>query len=456
MRKLHLTIYLYLWPISFKMDESSRKKILSEISPSKQEDKNMKKCVDEFISLLVNSSKKLGLVCDFYIGGSFGKGTYLKGKSDVDIFCRFSLDYEDNRLSSNLLSVLEQAGIEYVRQKGSRDYFSGEFARGKSCFKFELIPCFKIENLSDAKNTTDYSPLHVEFLRKKIEKNSFLIDEIRLAKQFFKSKRLYGAESYINGFSGHVIDILITYYKSLKNLLINAKTWEEGTFIDICNYYKSETDALESLSKDKISNLVIVDPILKDRNAAKALSTENYSKFVFIANLIDELVEDDFMIEKKSLKEKIREYRKFAKKGGYEFVAYEIDISLDGMSEDIVGSKLLKIHGKVFSYYSSFEFEVFEDSFEIDFDEGKCVFIYLLNSASIPKIKKICGPSVFMKDASKKFIEKRRDYFVENSRVCAYEKRRITSFDQIKNLGKKDFELFSNKNIDFIKKIKLI
>ena len=92
-----------------------------------------------------------------------------------------------------------------------------------------------------------------------------------MAKQFFKSKSLYGAESYINGFSGHVLDILISNYSSLQNLILQAKTWQEVTFIDINSQYRDFEQASETLNSDKLSNLIVIDPIIKERNAAKAL-----------------------------------------------------------------------------------------------------------------------------------------------------------------------------------------
>lgn len=438
------------------MKASEKKKILERISPNKKEDESMKKCVGDFLKVLESSSKKLGFKCDLYVGGSFGKGTYLKGNFDVDIFCRFSLDYEDESLSSNLEKILDNSKIKFVRQKGSRDYFSGEYGCKDINFHFELIPCLKIEKLTDAKNTTDFSPFHVEFLKKKTKENKELTVQIRLAKQFFKAKGLYGAESYINGFSGHVIDILISYYGSLDALIKDAKGWTERKYIDICNYYKNADDALDNLSKDKHSSLILIDPILKERNAAKALSKDKYDKFVFIASIIDELSEKDFTIEKKDISALLKEQKSFAKKNGFGFLSYEIDLDAQGKSEDIVGSKLLKIHKKISGYFTGFDFSIFEEKYEIDFSKNKCVFIFILKSSTLPKVKKICGPSVYMKEACKSFIEKRDNYFIENSKVCSFEKRKITDINQIKKLDEKDFEEFLNKKVDFIRKIKII
>ena len=68
-----------------------KSKILSEIKPSAYEHEEFEKVVMKFKRKLKRASNKLGLKSDFFVGGSFGKGTYLKGTFDVDIFCRFDL-----------------------------------------------------------------------------------------------------------------------------------------------------------------------------------------------------------------------------------------------------------------------------------------------------------------------------------------------------------------------------
>ena len=66
-----------------------------------------------------------------------------------------------------------------------------------------------IKKGSDALNVTDFSPLHVDWVNKNVKR---LRDDIRLAKRFCKVNKLYGAESYIRGFSGYALELLISYY----------------------------------------------------------------------------------------------------------------------------------------------------------------------------------------------------------------------------------------------------
>src|SRR3989344_5865150 len=97
-----------------------------------------------------------------------------------------------------------------VRIHGSRDYF---VVKENNNFEFEIIPTLKIKKPSEAKNIIDLSYFHVNYVRNKL-KNKKLADEIKLAKAFIHYSDCYGAESYINGFSGYAVELLVIYYGS--------------------------------------------------------------------------------------------------------------------------------------------------------------------------------------------------------------------------------------------------
>lgn len=438
------------------MDVILREKILNKIKPSFEEDVLRRKLVDEFILTLEDSSQKLGLKCDFLIGGSFGKGTYLKGASDVDVFVSFDLKYDDSKLSSYLQKILDLTNIEYVKQKGSRDYFSYLFQEGKVEIKFEFVPNRRIKTLRDVLNSTDVSPLHVDFLKKKAMNNSELFDEIRLAKQFFKAKKLYGAESYINGFSGHIIDILIAYYGSLENLLCDAKNWKEMQYIDINEFYKSFDDAKKKIDFDKISKLVIVDPIIKTRNAARALSDQNYYKFLLVAQNFDILRERDFEVVKFDLVKVISGAKKYAKSGNLKALFYTINFEVGEHSEDIVGSKLLKLNHKLESYFEAYDFDVFKNEHFIETKLGVALFVLFFEKKELSKFKKVTGPFVYMSDAVRNFTKSRDFYFVEDSRIYGYDIREFLKVEQISKITISDARDLVGRDISFIKSIKIM
>jgi len=436
------------------MNKILKEKILSRIKPSLNEHNFLQKKVDEFIFKLENSANLLNIKCNFFIGGSFGKGTYLKGNFDVDIFARFDTSYTDDVLSELLENILKNSRISFKKQKGSRDYFSVFIALNvNKKLEFEIIPNRFISSVNNAINSTDVSPFHVDFLKKKALKNPLLLDEIRLTKQFFKAKELYGAESYINGFSGHVIDILIAHFGSLENLLLDAKNWKEQKVIDVNNFYLNEDDAIKNISEDKISNLIVVDPILKGRNAARALLEEKYYKFLLISQNFTQFTEKDFQIPKKDSKNLIDFSFKFAKENNLELVLYKFDFKIINESEDIVGSKFLKLFGRVNSYFLSYDFIVFKEKFFIDIEKQVCLFIYFFEKKIHSKLKIAIGPKVYMFEDVKNFLGIRKDFFIQDTRVCLYKKREVISISQIKKITRENFEKLLGKDIRFIKQI---
>lgn len=437
------------------MDTKLKKSILSEIEPSKKEDYNFKKVVEEFLKILNKSAEKLNLDVDFLVGGSFGKGTYLKGTFDVDIFTRFSLNYEDSKLSSYTKEILEVANINFKKQKGSRDYFSGYYGNDKKIY-FEFVPNYKIEKIQDAKNTTDFSPLHLEFLKNEIEKNPNLIDEIRLAKQYFKSKKLYGAESYIGGFSGHTIDLLLVHFKTLENLLTSAKQWSKEEIIDINNFYSTDEEIKINIDKAKHSNLIIVDPIDPNRNASRALDKEKYAQFLLICKNQEELTKKDFIIEKVTFKNLIIQAKKFEKESRTTLLIYQTEFSLENSSEDIIGTKMLKLFEKIANYISDYDFNIFSKQFHINISENSSLFIYFIKHKEIPNLKLIHGPEIFLEKAVENFSKDKKNIFTLNSKVCYYQKRKVTNINQLSAFDINKAKEIFKKDISCLKSIKLI
>ena len=242
------------------------KKVISKIKPKES---SIKKEIDETVKIINSELKKNKIKAAASVGGSFAKDTHLADDHDCDIFVRFDFKYKDTNLSDLLQKCLRKFKPERVH--GSRDYFL--FSNN---LNFEVVPVLNISKPDRAVNVTDVSPLHVEWTKK--HKKS---DEIRLAKTFCKANSIYGAESYIKGFSGHVLDILTIKYGSFVNLLKASQKWKDKTVIDVEKHYKNAEDAMFKINVSKTqSPLVVVDPIQPERNAAAALGYDAFNLFV--------------------------------------------------------------------------------------------------------------------------------------------------------------------------------
>ena len=233
-------------------------KIVSEHLPTKEEQEKIKLKIDEFLKQLEDSVKINNFKVEIMLGGSAAKGTFLKKDFDVDVFVRFNEEYEDAELSKMLEKMLKSiTSLKASLVHGSRDYFQ----LVRKGVKFEIVPVLKIDKSCDANNVTDCSPIHDDWIKKKITKRPGLSTEVVLAKLFMKSIGTYGAESYIKGFSGHVLDILITYYGSFLKLLSASQKWKVGEIIDIEKHSGKLNDS------KTYGPLIVVDPIQEERNA---------------------------------------------------------------------------------------------------------------------------------------------------------------------------------------------
>jgi len=271
-------------------------KQIEKIKIREKEFGEIEKKAEEFCRKIEIKTKKKKVKADVFIGGSLAKKTILKqqnspqkfgifgprktksfsrrDKYDIDIFVRFDKKYKDSEISDLLEKIL--SGFRTRRIHGSRDYFQLKEKK----FIFEIIPVIKISSPKNARNVTDLSYFHVSYVRNKIKKNPKLANEILLAKAFSYAQKCYGAESYIKGFSGYALELLVIYYNGFLNFLKAIARTKEQIIIDPGKCYKNKNNILTSLNESKLqSPIIFIDPTFKERNALAALSKETFLKF---------------------------------------------------------------------------------------------------------------------------------------------------------------------------------
>ncbi|MBT5924663.1 hypothetical protein HOH30_02975, partial [Candidatus Woesearchaeota archaeon] len=192
---------------------SVTKQALERIKPSNEEKSLFNNITSSFITQL---NKKLS-GAKAILGGSGAKDTWLSKNHDIDVFVKY--DYTQYKDKSSQLSEIAEKSLKkafpkltHKRLHGSRDYFQVVY----KTYVFEVVPILTITKSEKAVNITDISPLHAGWVNKHAKT---VKDDIRLAKKFMRANRLYGAESYIGGFSGYVLEILTVYYGSFDKLL---------------------------------------------------------------------------------------------------------------------------------------------------------------------------------------------------------------------------------------------
>lgn len=413
------------------------KEVLEKIKPSKEELKLINSSLSDFIKKVKKKIKEKKLKTEIFVGGSFAKDTLIKKDHyDLDIFIRYDAKYNDDDLSGMTEKILSDFK-DISRIHGSRDYF---IIKIRDDLFFEIVPVKKIKNQKEAVNITDLSYSHVKYIKNKI-KSDKILDEIRIAKAFCYANNCYGAESYINGFSGYALELLIYYYKNFEKFLramLKVKP-SDKLVIDIEKYYKNKHQVMIDLNSAKLqSPIILIDPTYKQRNALAALSEETLENFK---------KEADIFLKKPSIKSfeikktNLELIKKTAKNKKYEFIL--IEAKTDKQQGDIAGSKLLKFHRHIEKEMKRF-FEIKNKGFNYNKNQSARYFFVVKDKGEII----IEGPEREDKENVLNFRKKHKNIFTKSDKVYAREKINFTI--------KKFIETWKEKNRNKIREMSIV
>lgn len=415
-----------------------KKEVLAKIKPKKEEEAHMDAALTTFI-------KKLNTVlgdAKAVLGGSGAKGTWIAGRDEADIFVSFPRDkYADK--TDQISDILEQHLKRIIKHPdrfhGSRDYFQVK----EGSFTFELVPIIGVKKAQDALNITDVSPLHATWVHS--HSTQKIRDDIRIAKAFCKAQNCYGAESYIRGFSGYVIELLVIHYKSFEKFLKASALWEEKQVIDPGKLYRKNESVWTVMSDSKLqSPVIVVDPVDKSRNAAAALNKEKLLIFKKSAS---------HFIKKPSItffERDITTIEKLKKRKGKN-AALWIEVENIEAKEDVAGAQLLL----AFDYLKKQleKFSVISAGWEWD-KKQHASFWLILKTSQLPKTEWHKGPPLEMQNAVADFKKKHKKTVQKDGRVWAEIK---VKYPKVKDRAKETLnEDYCSTKIKTIKRIEVI
>jgi len=383
--------------------------VLKSINPSKQEIDFVEASSKEFKEKIEKKIKSLRIDAEVFIGGSFAKNTMIKkNKYDVDVFLRFNKKYKEEEiilLTKRLLEDFKEVSTIH----GSREYFQIKL---KNDFFIELVPVIKIRKPDESKNITDLSYSHVRYIKKKIKQKKIL-DEIKITKAFCHASHCYGAESYINGFSGYSLELLVYYYGGFLKFIKAMIKIKEKTIIDLEKQFKNKQEILMDLNSSKLNSpIILIDPTYKQRNALAALSSETFLKFQkFCKNFLKSPNLKLFGEQKVDL-EKIQ---KDTRKKNQEFIL--IETKTEKQEGDVAGTKLFKFYNHLV-YEISYFFNIKNKGF--DYNEKKTARYFFVTKSK--KEILINGPLVKDKKNSIAFKKAHKDNFIKKGKIYAKEK----------------------------------
>ena len=249
--------------------------ILRKYKPSEEHNTALKQTASEVMGRINSILEQKKIKAKSLLVGSVAKGTNL-ASGDIDLFVIFSKDYSSRDMERLGLMIGHEVLPEGREKYAEHPYVSGQLGDRK----VDIVPCFEIDPGTRIISSVDRTPLHTDFVLKNL--NAEGQDQVRLLKLFMKGIGVYGSEIKVSGFSGYVCELLVIKYGSMLNVL-EAFASLKG---------KMRISLEEGDIRDFDAPIVIIDPTDITRNAAAAISIENFSRMkinsrMFLANPVE-------------------------------------------------------------------------------------------------------------------------------------------------------------------------
>ncbi|MEM0157228.1 MAG: CCA tRNA nucleotidyltransferase [Thermoplasmataceae archaeon] len=227
-------------------------------------DDNEREEISEITEILISGIRQIlsrdGIEATPVLVGSTAKHTNLKN-ADIDIFMVFDRKYTERQMESIGLRIGHEVLPDGMERYAEHPYVSGHI-KGR---KIDIVPCFKIEKNTKIISSVDRTPLHTEYVLSHLDEKRR--NDVLALKLFMKSIGVYGSEIRVQGFSGYVCELLVINFGSFQKVLEKFSSQKGRLIIP-------ESTALAAKYN---SPVIIEDPTDSSRNAAAAISLENFS-----------------------------------------------------------------------------------------------------------------------------------------------------------------------------------
>lgn len=374
--------------------DSVKKGVLKKIKPSAKEEK----AINEFVTKLLRISEVVSKAQPV-ITGSLGRGTWLKGDHDIDLFLMFDKGVSREGLEKigmeNAKEIVSELKGKYIIKYAEHPYVRANF-NGMSV---DIVPCYKIKNGDKIISAVDRSPLHVDYVLRKMKPAQR--DEVRLLKQFCKGIGVYGSDAKTLGVSGYICELLIIKYGKFESAIRSLSCMKAGSIIDIENHWKSSDE--KHLKEVFRSNpLILIDPIDKERNVASSLSCENFARLSSMAGKMIKKPSERFFyrifrqLEPGQIKKLHERKTKF----------FAVSFTKPDVIDDILHPQLRKTQSRLITLLNHNEFRAIRSYVFVDDKTSRAFLIFEMECWELPFINNMIGPPVFSIKNSRDFLEK--------------------------------------------------
>ena len=342
--------------------------------PGRQEEEKIGKLAEQLLDLVKKEAAKYSEVTSVELGGSYAKGTWLKGKLDLDIFVKMKKETDEKKFEEIGIKI----GFDSMKKfspfmRYSEHPYVEANAQGT---RVNVVPCYDVE-IGQWKSAADRSSFHTRFILENLD--GIKKDEVRLLKKFLRGIGIYGAEIATEGFGGYVSEVLIYHYGSFIKVLEAAANFSQGQVIG------NPTKKFETA-------FVLIDPIDSNRNLGTAISAQNFGTFILAARAFLKKQSLVFFNGKKSLPDKNNLKNVLVVKFGYK-----------KRSPDIIWGQVKRGSSALAVQLELGGFKVLRRGAVTD-EKSEAAMLFLLHSTTIEKLMVKNGPDVFRKPESESFI----------------------------------------------------
>jgi tRNA nucleotidyltransferase (CCA-adding enzyme) len=342
--------------------------------PDKQEEEKIGALAKKLLDLVKKEAGKYSEVTSVELGGSYAKGTWLKGKLDLDIFVKMKKETDEKQFEKIGIKIGLDSMKKYhhYMRYSEHPYVEAEVEGTK----VNVVPCYDVEQ-GQWKSAADRSSFHTRFILEKLDGERK--DEVRLLKKFLRGIGIYGAEIATEGFGGYVSEVLIYHYGSFLKVLEAAANFTQGQVIG------TPTKKFETA-------FILIDPIDSNRNLGTAISAQNFGTFILAARAFLKKSSLAFFNGKKSLPDKNNLRNVLVVKFGYK-----------KRSPDIIWGQVKRGASALAVQLELGGFKVLRKGATTD-EKSEAAMLFLLHSTTIEKFMVKNGPDVFRKPESESFV----------------------------------------------------
>lgn len=376
------------------MKDSVRSNVLKKIVPSQAEQKKVELFSDNLmkkakeISVVQIGGKAVSLQCCF--AGSLGKGTWLSGDHDVDLFIVFPHSVQREELEKRGMEIGAKLAAA-INGKPQAKYAEHPYVKiSAKGYSIDVVPCYEMKMGDSIRSAVDRSPLHLEFVKQNIGGKEA---DARLLKKFCKAADVYGSDAKHLGISGYICELLIIRYGSFDNAIREISKLRPGHFI--------EWDKPADKNRFAGQPFVVIDPIDHTRNAASVMSGENFIKLVEAAKEFLKKPSTSFFEMPKKIPLGSKEIKMMRNRKTFFAVVW---FKRPDVIDDIVYPQARRLRDRLESLLRYNEFLPLH-AYEYVDDKIVCIILEL-EIWSLPAVKRMPGPPIFSQKHTDEFIGK--------------------------------------------------